>query len=90
VTLVCWRNRWNLSSLTFPSQVAGVRLAEILGVLSKQPDKEVDAAEVAVAQPGQPGPHFRFDLNLVQTFHASNAICIVCYSQARRQVPEAM
>jgi hypothetical protein len=47
--------------------VAGVRLAEIFGVLSKQSDEEVDAAEVAVAQPGQPGPHFGLDLNLVQT-----------------------
>ena len=49
-----------------PSQVAGVKLAEILGVLSKQAGKEVDAAGVAVAQPGQPGPRFRFDLDLVQ------------------------
>jgi hypothetical protein len=90
VTLVCWRNRWNLSSLTLPAQVAGVRFAEVFGVLSKQADEEVDAAEVAVAQPGQPGPHFRFDLDLVQTCHASNAICIGCYSQAGSQVPEAM
>jgi hypothetical protein len=36
-----------------PAQVTGVRLAEIFGVLSKQADEEVDAAEVAVAQPGQ-------------------------------------
>ena len=31
------------------TQVPGVRLAEILGVLSKQADEEIDAAEVAVA-----------------------------------------
>lgn len=67
-----------------PAQVAGVRLAEILGVLSKQADEEVVAAEVAVAQPGQLGPHFRFDLNLVQPRHASDAICIACYSQTVR------
>ena len=73
-----------------PAQVARVRLAEIFGVLSKQANEEVDAAEVAVAQTGQSGPHFRFDLNLVQTCHASDAICIACYSQAGRQVPEAM
>jgi hypothetical protein len=89
VTLVCWRNRQNLSSLTFPSQVAGVRLTEILGVLSEQADEEVDAAEVAVAQPGQPGPHFRFDLDLKPLMHpmlyASYAIAKLC-----GQVPEAM
>jgi hypothetical protein len=33
------------------AQVAGVRLAEILGVLSKQADGEVDAAEVAWLSP---------------------------------------
>jgi hypothetical protein len=70
--------------------MAGVRLAEIFGVLSKQADKEVGAAEVAVAQPGRPGPYFWFDLDLVQPCHASNAICITCYSRACRQVPEAM
>jgi hypothetical protein len=70
--------------------VAGVRLAEIPGVLSEQADEEVDAAEVAVTQPGQPGPHFWFDLDLVQTCHASDAICIACYSQACSQLPEAV
>src|SRR6202042_719510 len=65
-----------------PAQVTGVRLAEVLGVLSKQADEEVDAAEVALAQPGQPGSYFGFDLNLVQACHASYAICIACYIQA--------
>jgi hypothetical protein len=51
-------------------------------VLSEQADEEVDAAEVAVAQSGQPGPHFRIDLDLVQPCHAFNAIYIACYSQA--------
>jgi hypothetical protein len=60
--------------------MAGVRLAEIFGVLSKQADEEAGAAEIAVAQPGQPGPHFGLDLDLIQASHASDAICIACYS----------
>jgi hypothetical protein len=32
--------------------VAGIRLTELLGTLSKQADEEVDAAEIAVAQSG--------------------------------------
>ena len=62
--------------------MAGVGLAEVLGVIGEQADEEVDAAEVAVAQSGQPRPHFRFDLNLAQPSYAFNAICILCYSQA--------
>ncbi len=45
--------------------MAGVGLAEIFGVLGEQADEEVDPAEVAVGQPGQPGPDFGLDLNLV-------------------------
>jgi hypothetical protein len=56
--------------------VSGVGLAEVLGVLGEQADKEVDAAEVAVGQAGQPGPDFRLDLDLIQPCHASDAICI--------------
>ena len=47
------------SSLTFPARWRSVRPAGIFGVLSKQADEEVDAAEAAVAQPGQPGPQKR-------------------------------
>ena len=36
-------------------------------MLSKQADEEIGTAEIAVTQSGQPGPHFRFDLNLAQT-----------------------
>jgi hypothetical protein len=49
-----------------PAQVTGVGLAEVFGVLSEQADEEVDPAEVAVGQTGQPGPDFGFDLNLIQ------------------------
>lgn len=82
MTLVCWRNRWNLSFPDLAAQVAGIGLTEIFGVLSKQADKEIDVAEVAAAQSSQPGPDFRLDLNLEQTCYASNAICIACYSQS--------
>jgi hypothetical protein len=64
-----------------PAEVSGVGLAEILGVLGEQADEEVDPAEVAVGQAGQPGPDFRLDLDLIQPYHASGAICICCYSQ---------
>ena len=50
----------------FPAQVAGIGLAEILGLLGEQADVEVDPAEVTVAQPGQPGTDFRLDLDPVQ------------------------
>lgn len=59
-------------------------------MFSKQADEEVNAAEIAVAQPGQPRPDLGLDLNLIQACHASNAICIACYSQACGQVPETM
>jgi hypothetical protein len=81
VTLVCWRSRWDRSSLTFPAEVSGVGLAEVLSVLGEQADEEVDPAEVAVGQAGQPGPDFMLDLDLIQLCHASDAICICCYSQ---------
>jgi len=63
--------------------VTSIGLAEIVGVLGEQADEEVDPAEVAVGQPGQPGPDFGFDLHLIQPCHASDAICIRCYSQKR-------
>ena len=50
-------------------------------MLGEQADKEVDPAEVASGQAGQPGPDFRLDLDLIQPCHASDAICICCYSQ---------
>ena len=56
--------------------MAGIGLAEILGLLGEQADVEVDPAEVTVAQPGQPGTDFRLDLDPVQPRHASDAICI--------------
>ena len=65
----------------FPAEVAGVRLAEIFGALGEQADQEVDPAEVTVGQTGQLGPDFGLDLHLVQLGHASDAICIHCYSQ---------
>jgi len=37
-----------------PAEVSGVGLAEVLGVLGEQAGKEVDPAEVAVGQAGQP------------------------------------
>lgn len=58
VTLVCWRSSWNRSSLTFPPRCR-VGLGEVLSVLGEQADEEVDPAEVAVGQAGQPGPDFR-------------------------------
>ena len=52
----------------FPAKVTGIGLAEVFGVLGEQADEEVNPAEVAVGQAGQPGPDFGFDLNLVQPF----------------------
>jgi len=73
-----------------PGQMAGVGLAEIFGVPGQQANKEVHPAEVTITQLGQPGPHLGLDLNLIQPRHASDAICIRCYSQRAGQVPEAM
>jgi hypothetical protein len=72
------------------SQVPGLRLAEILGMLSEHADEEVNAAEVAVAQPGQPGPDFGLDLDFIRPamhpmLYASHAI-----AKLGGQVPEAM
>ena len=64
-----------------PAEVSGGGLAEVLGVLGEQAGEEVDPAEVAVGQAGQPGPDFSLDLDLIQPCHASDAICICCYSQ---------
>jgi hypothetical protein len=38
------------------AEVSCVWLAEIFGMLSEQADEEVNPAEVAVGQAGQPGP----------------------------------
>jgi hypothetical protein len=65
------------------AEVAGVWLAEVRSVFGKQADEEVDRAEIAVCQILQPGPYFGLDLCSVQAIHASDAICISCYSQAR-------
>jgi hypothetical protein len=53
-------------------------------VLGEQADEEVHPAEVAVGQLFKPGPDFRFDLDLEQSDHASDAICILCYSRIWR------
>ena len=73
-----------------PAQVAGVRLAEIFRMLSKQADEEVDAAEVAMAQPGQPRPtsgsistSYRLDMHPM--LYASLAI-----ANLAAQIPEAI
>jgi hypothetical protein len=81
VTLVCGRSRVEPEFPDLPAEVSGVGLAEVLGVLGEQADEEVDPAEVAAGQAGQPGPDFRLDLDLIQPCHASDAICICCYSQ---------
>jgi hypothetical protein len=65
------------------AQVTGIRLAEVLGMLGKQADEEIDPAEIPVGQVLQPGPDFGLDLHFVQASHASDAICISCYSQDR-------
>jgi len=39
-----------------PTEVTGVRLAEGIGLLGEQADKEVSAAEVSVAEALEPGP----------------------------------
>jgi hypothetical protein len=72
------------------SQMAGLGLAEIFGVPGEQANQEVHPAEVTVTQLRQPGSHLGLDLDLIQPGHASDAICICCYSQEPRQVPEAM
>jgi hypothetical protein len=51
-----------------------VRLAEILRLRGQQADHEVDPAKVAIAQPDQPRPHLRLDLNVVSARHAFDAI----------------
>jgi hypothetical protein len=71
-----------------PAEVPRVRLAEIPGTLSQQPDEEVSPAEVAVGELLQPGPHLGLDLNRVQASHALNAICISCYSKVMPGAPE--
>jgi hypothetical protein len=59
-----------------PAEVPAVGLAEVLGVFGEQADEEVDPAEVAVGQAGQPGSDFRLDLDLIQSLS-----CICCYRQ---------
>ena len=46
-----------------PAEVPGVGLADVLGVLGEQADEEIDPAEVAVGQAGEPGPDLRLDLD---------------------------
>lgn len=58
-----------------------MRLAECLGILSEQADEEVHSAKVAIGEVFQPRPHLRFDLDLVQSGHASDGICIGSYRQ---------
>ena len=47
----------------FPAEVAGVGLAEGVGLLGEQADQEVGAAEVPVAELLEPGPHLGLDLD---------------------------
>ncbi|MGD0935907.1 MAG: hypothetical protein ABR922_15220 [Streptosporangiaceae bacterium] len=47
-------SKWNRNSRTFPPRCRGVGLAERLGLFGERTDQEVDPAEIAVAQPGQP------------------------------------
>lgn len=57
-------------------------VAESLGPLGEQADKEVNPTEVAVTEAVQPEPDLWLDLDLVQIGHASDDICISCYGQA--------
>ena len=66
--------------------VVGLAVPGFADHLGAQGDKEVDPAEVAVGQAGQPGPDFRLDLDLIQPCHASAAIA----KAARYHVPEAL
>jgi hypothetical protein len=53
-----------------------VWLGECLGTLGEHADQEVDPAQVAVREAVQPHPHLRLDLDLVQSSHAFDGICI--------------
>ena len=46
--------------------MAGIGLTKVFRVLSEQANKEIDPAELPVAQPGQPGPDFRLQFHLVE------------------------
>lgn len=50
----------------FPAEVAGIGLAEGLCLPGEQADQEVGPAEVPVAEPLEPGPDLRLDLDRVQ------------------------
>jgi hypothetical protein len=73
----------------FACQVAGVGLAEIFGALGEQADQKVHPAEVMITQLAQPGSHFGLDPDFIEPGHASDDICICCYSPDLGQVPEA-
>jgi hypothetical protein len=64
-----------------PLQVAGVRLAEGLGLLGEQANQEVDTTEVPIGQGLQPSANLWLDLHRVQVGHVSHGICIRCYEQ---------
>jgi hypothetical protein len=70
----------------FPAEVAGVRLAEGVGLLGEQADEEVGAAEVSVAEALESGPDLGLDLYCVQPCHASDGICIGCYGNERSPI----
>jgi hypothetical protein len=56
------------------AEVTGVRLAEVLGVLSEQADEEVGPAEVAVGEFLQPGPGLR-----ARSPPSTGRSCTQCY-----------
>jgi len=59
-----------------PAEVAGIWLAESVGLLGEQADQEVGTAEVPVAEALQLGTDLGLDLDCVQPCHASHGIYI--------------
>ena len=56
-------SKWNRKLADLPAEMPGVGLAERLGLFGEQTDQEVDPAEIAVAQPGQPRSDLRLDFD---------------------------